>query len=227
MGALLIFSLAGILLGVIPLAQKTLTLLESDQALSAEVKFLGSKAVILDTLDENTLRNIVLVLASAVPPDKSLPTVFTTINTVSGLSDVAITDLTLSNPGSIATASAKKLTSDEAKIGTNILRFSVSGVGSFSQVQTFLRSVVSVRRMFRMQTMNLSISGDEVTFRLDFDAFYVPYPTTVGSTESIAPFTDAQQKTISSVGALPLDSQTQESTISASVPSGKSNPFAP
>ncbi len=226
----LLCSVAGLLFGVVPLAQKAVSLGADVRTLSAEVDLLRSRSAILNLLDENTLRRNVLTLATAVPPDKSLPTILTTIDTVSGGSGIDIIDVSLTNPGSLATASAKKITSSEAKIGSNVLPFSVSGRGTWEQAKSFLSSVVSVRRMFRLRSMDISLNSDVVSVRADLDAFYFPYPTTVGTAQTLSNLTDEEEKTIASVETLPLDSVgvvSTASTAATSVPSGKSDPFSP
>lgn len=222
-----LLAIAGIVFGVVPLAQKTIALAGGVRALTAEVDLLRRTSATLQLLDEATLRRSVLTLASAVPSDKSLPSILTTLDTVSGGSGIALTDVSLTKPGSLATESAKKLTRDEVKIGANLLPFSVSGRGTFEQVQSFLTSVVSVRRMFRLRSMSVLLSGGLSTVLADLDAYYFPYPTTVGPATGVSGLTEAEEKTITSIGLLPLSSVTSVSTISASAPSGKNDPFTP
>ena len=227
MGSIAVGSLVGMLVGVVPLAQKTVSLWQEVTALSSDVTLLSGKASILQLVDEDELRTNVLTLATAVPPDKSLATILTTLDTVSGQSGVAMSDFSLTKPGSIATASAKRLTSDEAKIGANLLPFSVSGVGTFDKVRSFLASVTRVRRVFRIRAFQLTNSGSLTNVHVDLDAIYLPYPTTVGSVTAVSNMTAAEEKTISSVGSLPLASQTSQASASGSVPSGKTDPFSP
>lgn len=226
MALLALASIGGILLGIVPLTQKTITLWQTVRTLSSDAELLRKKSEILLVLNEDELRQSVLTLASAVPPDKSLPSILTTIDTVSGQANIAISDVALTKPGSLATESAKKLTKDETIIGSNLLPFSVNGRGTFDEVKSFLSSVVVVRRLFRLRSMTLTMGSSITDAHVELDAFYLPYPTTVGSVSSISNLTDAEQKTITSVSSLPLASVTVVSTVSASFPTGKDDPFA-
>jgi len=220
-------AVGGILFGVFPLAQKSVTVWRNVQALTKEVNVLKNKSDMLALLDEDTLRRHVLTLASAVPPDKSLPSILTAVDTVSGGSGLAIGDVSLIKPGSLATESAKKLSQDEAKIGASLLPFSVSGRGSFDQIRSFLSAITTVRRMFRVRSMNISFRDTLPSVRADLDAYYYPYPSAVGTTQSIVNLTPEEEQTIALVGKIPLASATSVSAMSASMPSGKDDPFSP
>lgn len=227
--AVILLSLAGLFFGVVPLGQRVLSLWNQQSVLAREITTLTGKSAILQSLNESTLRNNLQILTSAVPVDKSIGTIFATLDQVSGI-DVAIKDFQLMNPGSISTSSAKKLSADETKIGSNILPFSVTVTGNYNSIRTFLSDITAVRRLFRLRAVDVTFTGFGVDTRLSLDAFYFPYPKTVGAVASpITALTDKEETTISMVSSLPLRSSLTfvVGTASAVPTTGKSDPFSP
>jgi len=228
MGVIAVVSLLGIFVGIIPAAKQALTLFGQIQGLATDVSLLRSKQTILQGMDESTLRNNLLTLASAVPPDKSLSTIMTTIDAVSGQTGVTVVDFTLTRPGSIATDAAQKMSADEAKIGSNVLPFSLTVRGTFAQIRAFVGKIAAVRRLFRVGSMNLTFTAALVEARIDLEGFYFPYPAQVGTVIApITPLADTDQKTIAAVSAMPLSSvPIAVGTASASLSTGRTDPFA-
>lgn len=229
MTAIILFSLAGFVYGVVPLVKQIIVVSESVSQLSADIAKLEQKSSVMGQLDETTLRDNLLTLVSAVPPDKSLVSVLSTVDGVAGDSGVTLVNLQLSRPGSIATQSARKLTVQEAKAGANILSFSAEISGTYDQVRAFLSKVASVRRYFHLVAFDISFIGTNVAARMDLEAYYAPYPTALGDvTSPISPLTDKEKTTLANLESYPVYSTGSVSTtaVQAPITGGKTDPFS-
>src|SRR5260221_13516682 len=78
--ALLAFCIVALIGVVLPAGQKVLELNTSRAALQEQVKVLREKANALQGLDEQSLSTNLFVASSAIPPDKSISTLFSTID---------------------------------------------------------------------------------------------------------------------------------------------------
>jgi Tfp pilus assembly protein PilO len=229
--AILLVCIGSIIFGIIPAIGKLLALWETNATLTTKNQALRLKASVLASLDEETQRQNLNALIAAVPPDKSLPSIFSTIDGLSVNTGVAVTDFILTGAGSLATESARKQSGEEQKLGSNLLPFSVSIIGSYEQIRNFLESAVAVRRFFRVRQFELSFTGSsDLTATLGMDAYYASLPTHLGQIEQrLDLLTLKEEEVIAKVSTLPL--LAQEVVISAaelsSQPAGKDNPFAP
>src|SRR5258706_7276015 len=100
---MLLLSVVGFAVGIIPLAQKELALSGEVTSASGEVQSLQRKASVLDSLDEEALKNDLVTLVTAVPADKSLMTLLGTIDGVTRKTGVSLVDISLTKPWSLAT----------------------------------------------------------------------------------------------------------------------------
>lgn len=207
----LITCVLGLLLGVIPLVQKTMTLRRESKDLSAEVEILKQKVAILQSVDEDAMKRDVQTLLSAVPSDKSISTVLGTLDGLTAKTGVSAGNFSLARLGSLATASAQRLTTDEKVVGSNIVPFTISISGSLDQIQAFLATSISVRRTFRVRTFNVAFqktasgSASMASANVTMDAFYSPLPTTIGSVgQPLADLTGEERELVAKVAAIPL-----------------------
>lgn len=227
-GAITVASILVLIFGIYPLLTRTLNMADQQRTLSSDVAALQKKTAILNVLDEQALRDDIFALTTAIPPDKSLATVLYTVDTVSAQNGVAVADLTLQRPGSIATGSAAKRTADEARLGSNLLEFSITVKGSFEQIKSFINNLQAVRRMFRVRTLTMTFTEGELNANSNVYAYYSPLVVVApGALEPISPLSDDDLKTIAAVNALPLASGVSAAPVVATVPSGnKTDPFA-
>lgn len=229
LGVVTVFAVIAIITGIVPLAKKVIGLADQVSIMQGDVQALTQKSAVLQGLDEAALRNELVSLSQAIPPDKSLPTVLSTLDGVAGQTGVTIVSFELQKPGSLATQSAAKLTAEETKLSAHILPFTVSVSGTYNQIRSFLSTIGSVRRYFRVNTLDVNVSGAVTTARLAINAFYVPYPTAVGAVnQPISPLSAAEQDTITKISNLPLLVQEGFAVGSASAsPSGsRVDPFS-
>ncbi len=225
----ILFALGGFFFGVVPVAKKSLDLQKQNTAIDREIAALRKKNDILASVDQETLQNNLLTLVSAVPPDKSLATLFDGIDAVTAAAGVSVTNLTLTRAGSLATESAKKITADEKGVGASILPFALTIEGSFDQVRQFLSTIVSIRRFFRIRSVELSVSdAAALVAHVNLDTFYTPMPTVIGGVAaSITGLTDQESETIAQTGAIQLVSSVPTAVAASASGAGKSDLFTP
>ncbi|OGG11492.1 hypothetical protein A2Z00_03535 [Candidatus Gottesmanbacteria bacterium RBG_13_45_10] len=220
----------GAIAGLVPVIQKIFALQSETASLSSDVSLLRTKLNYLDQLDEPTLKSYLVELAAAVPPDKSLSSLFGTIDGLSARTGVAVSEFTVLSAGSIASEAAKQQTQEEKKIGSNLLPFTVKVMGGYDQIRNFLDQSVGVRRFFRVRNFDISFADvTSISVRMGMDAFYLPFPTNLGSVqEQLQPLTEEEQNLITKVANLPLLGQTVSVTsgMQPSV-SSKADPFSP
>lgn len=204
---MILIAVAGFMFGVVPAVSKIIDIRDQSVALSQSIDVLRTKLRILDSSDENTFRTELNDLVAAVPSDKSLPSLFSTIDGLSALSGVTVTDLALARPGALATGSGVTvITSEEKQLGSNLLPFSVTITGSYNQIHDFLAQIVSVRRFLRVRNFEISYT-DQTTLSVHFgmDAFYVPIRQTIGAVETpLVTLSPKDQQLISEVSSMPL-----------------------
>ncbi len=217
----------GFAMGIVPLAQKIVDLNNEFITSSQEVNGLNSKTALLQAVNEYTMRSDLLTLLSAVPSDKSLPTVLSTLDGLAAQTGVSLDTVSLAKGGFLSTASAEPLTADEQAIGTNIIPFTVGFTGTFDQVHAFLTASTSVRRLFRVQTFDVSFGQDNtVAANVSMEAFYSPLPTAIGAVgQPITSLSGTDARVIASVSAMQLLVQ-PSSLPPPSGGAGKSDPFS-
>lgn len=223
----------GVLLGVVPLIQKTIELNTQNHSLSAEVDLLNNKVSVLQSIDENAMRSDLQTLLSAVPSDKSLGTLLGTLDGLTGKTGVSSGDFSLPKLGSLATESAKRLSADEQAVGSNILPFTISLTGTLDQMRGFLATSISVRRLFRVRTFDVSFlksgteSGTMVSANVAMDTFYSPLPSAIGSVrEPLTALTSDDSDLIAKVNAMQLLVTTAATLPPPTGGAGKPDPFS-
>lgn len=233
---ILIVSVLGIVLGVVPIVQKTIVMNTQFNSLSAEVVVLKNKVSLLESIDEGSMRNNVQTLLSAVPSDKSIPTLLWTLDGLSAKTGVAAGNFSLAKLGSLATESAKRVTADEQAVGGNIVPFSMDISGSLDQIRGFLASSVSVRRLIRIRTFTVRFakrsteatgSANMISANLEMDTYYSPLPTTIGSVnQPLTALTSTDDDLIAKVAQMQLMQSTSLTLPSPSTGAVKPDPFS-
>jgi len=206
---MIIVAILGIVFGIIPAIGKIIQMRSNIISLSEANEQMKTKLNILESTDENVYRSELQDLVAAVPSDKSLTTLFSTVDAISASSGVTISDLSLIKPGSIATESAVKQSTEEKQIGSSILPFTVTVYGTYAQIHDFLSQVVGVRRFFRVRNFDISFSDvSNISVRMGMDAFYSPIslnPATFN--KPLEPLTQEEEQIIAKIQALPIVGQ--------------------
>ena len=224
--ALLLSVFGGVVFGILPGAKKVLTLRKETDALIRQTQDLRTKTSVLANIDESLYKKYLTDLVTAVPADQSLTSLFSTIDGLAGQTGVTISDVGLTKPGVLATESARRQSTEEKEIGSNLLPFSVTVIGSYDQIRNFLDLAIRVRRFFRVRGFDLSlIDPTNVSVRIRMDAYYAPYLTVIGGVDTIIePLTEKDEQTITKVASLPLVGGQYIPSVSTE---SKANPFAP
>ncbi len=223
---LFIVSLFAIVQGVLPLLGSLGEVQGRLGTLRRDVAALQEKTRVLESVDPEELRMKLTALLSAVPADKSLPTLFSTIEGLSAQTGVATQNMAISSGGLIATDSAKKQSAEEAKIGSNVLPFSLTSAGSLENIRSFLSTSITIRRFLRIRNFDVTFSGSaSATARFSMDAFYAALPANLGAVDMpVAALSEIDERTISRVTGLP--SFTEQGENPSNLPLGKTDPFA-
>jgi len=232
-GVIILFCLIALFVGIIPGSQKIVSMGKAVYEQTKTIQSLEEKINILNTLDEELLQSYVTSAITAVPADKSLGTIFSTIDGLTAQEGVAVEGVSLSSIGSIATESAQKLSTEEQKIGVNIVPFSIVVVGPIEQVRNVVDKAVKIRRLFRIRNFDLSFDNKSGTTRstIQMDAYYVPFSKSLGKIrDALKPLSDEEIQIMSKISALPLVTREEQvSTESSQVQTGprSMDPFSP
>lgn len=227
---ILLFCLVGFFAGALPAAQKMLSQLDAMRTLSSDTEALRKKLNLLNSLDEVALRSELATGISAVPVDKSLPSIFATVEALSAQTGASILDMGVSAGGTVATASAKTTaTPQEKQVGTHIVPFTVTIQAALPNIQQFITLAPHVRRLLRIRTFAITTPKADrpLTVSLAMDAFYEPLPTTLGKAGApITALSDAEEQTITKLSELPLATGEVAAPLPLVGP-GRANPFSP
>lgn len=196
-GAVVALGIAGLVF--VPAVQSVIKLYKNVNLLRDETNELSKKSELLASLDEESLNQNLLTATSAIPIDKSLSTIFSTIDGVSAQTGATVFDISLDSPGALSTDSAKPV----AKQLSSAVAASVIVKGGYDQVTKFLTTIGNVRRFLLIDDLNFSIqSFENVTLNLDLLAPYgsVPLNTNV----KFVALSAVEEATLGRLGSLPL-----------------------
>jgi hypothetical protein len=232
-GVIVLFCLIAVFVGIIPGLKKIMSMVKGVYEQSKTVQLLEEKINVLNALDTDLLTSYAIAAVSAVPTDKSLGTIFSTIDGLTSREGVQVGGVSLSSIGSVATEAAQKLSIEEQKIGVNIVPFSIVVVGPIEQVRNVVKEAVKIRRLFRIRSFDLSFDIKSGTTRstIQMDAYYVPLAKSMGKpSDSLKPLSDEELEIITKISALPLVTREEPiSTESMQMQTGQRSldPFSP
>jgi len=227
-GAIIIFGVTAFFLAVLPGIKATRDLYGNLKDVQKEVQALSGKFVFLQSLSEDDLRNRLMTMLSAVPAEKSIPTIFSSADGLANKSGVSIIDMNLTGMGSLATGAAVRQSAAEKKIGAGTLAFTMNATGSYDQIRSFVSEINKVRRLFDVTSFDLTIGSTGATqVRLSLAAFHQPIPTKVGMVQSpVIALTTKEEEVFIKVSQYPDVSQTFLEALAPDFSGGKRNPFA-
>jgi Tfp pilus assembly protein PilO len=227
-GAILIFSVPLVVFVLIPGIQKTRDLFNRLTAVREEVDELNAKFRLLSALDEENVRERLIILLSGIPQDKSVSSVLGTIDGLAQETGVSIIDLGLTSLGSLATVSSSIRPSvSEKKIGASGLPFTLTASGAYENIRSFVGKVNKVRRLFDVTSFDLSIGDTGVTqARLSLTAYYQPLPAKVASIQSpVVPLSEKEESIFRTLSEYPDVSGRISQPISPVRSEEKRDPF--
>lgn len=228
---ILVFCVVGIVAGVIPSISKIQTMYKQTQELAELSKALQQKLSVLSALDEQTLRTQLDAVISAVPSDRSLPTVFSAVEGVAAQTQVGIVAMSISGDTTLSTESAQKTTAMEKQIGTHTIPFSVSIEGPLASIRDFITLAPRVRRMLRIHTFSITFPEDNrpININIKMDAFYETSPASIGrATDALPTLSFEDAEVIEKLSSFPLANASETRLPPPAVGSSvKENPFSP
>ena len=228
--SLLVFCLIGTVFGVAPSLLKVQELAGEIREISGQTTGLQKKLDALTNLDEETLRRQLTIVLSAVPAERSFPTLFETIEGIAIQSGVNVEQMHLTGGTTLATPSATKVSAADKKLGTRTVPFSVTISGSLPAVQQFIALAPKVRRLLRIRTFSIAFRRDvrPLTVAIEMDAFYEPLPTSLGTAITLLPaLSAADDVIITQLGELPLITQDNGDLPPPLIGRVKESPFSP
>ena len=225
---LCVVGVGGILFGVVPTVRVVITAISDIRVLDAVITRLDQKAVGLDALSEDNLRDQLSVITAAIPTDKAVPSIFATVDRVAEASGVEVVDMAVTQAGSLSTASAQKLSMEEKTLGASLLPLSVTLRGSYDAIRGFIGRIGSVRRLLRIRSFDIAIiTPGVVQARLALDAFYLSLPSTFANVDQpLVELTREEQDVLAKLASYPLVSQISSGTLRPPSLGTKQNPFA-
>ena len=191
-GCLLI---ASIIIGIfllVPGVRKVLTLRKQIETTAAEIEILRTKATLLGSLTEETLVQQLRDLTTALPGEVSTVSLFSTVDGVMTGSGVTIGAYTVESEAKGTNQGAAQTKGKSDKSGSSSIPISLSAKGTMGQVQQFLTLLPTVRRLFRVHNVAISIRDDTVSASVDVDVPYKKLPTAIGGPAS--PLTPISKK---------------------------------
>lgn len=166
-----------VLVGIIPAGQRTVSLAEEIQVQQDELTFLKKKLALLESLDETELEQKLQIANSAIPVENSIPSIMQTVETIANEVGIAINSISISGSNELATESAVITSESTQLFGAEKIPFTVNTAGNYDQIKQFLEKSAKVRRFIRVSRFSLStVSEEESTTQIGFDAFYLPLP---------------------------------------------------
>lgn len=229
-GGIILFCVVGILFAAVPSLVKVKEMIQTTVTLRQEIQALSAKQAILQNLDELSLREQLVNALSAVPAERSFPTLFETVEGVAAQTNVAIKTMSLAGGTTLATPSAAKISATEKKLGTRTVPFTVTVQGGMRDLEMFITRAPGVRRLLRIKTFSITFPKDvsPITVSVDMDAFYEPLPTSIGKTGAALPtLTASDEEIITRLSQLPLITSQATEAPPPHVGKVKSDPFSP
>jgi len=200
---LLIAGILSLLIGLIPAIQNSFTLVADLQTMRADIIRIQKKASMLDSLNQADLEQNAKEVIAAVPSDKSIATLLSTIEAVATKNNMYISDMSIEGIASLATGSAKSAMKAEG----NSLTETISLQGELIQLRNFLADCIRVRRLMRIRDVALTSmpKTNLITAKLVVEVFYLPLPLSIGKpSDSLEPFTQQELSTIEKLQLYPI-----------------------
>jgi hypothetical protein len=214
-----------IIKGIIPGVNAVQKFYDDNKVLAAENEQTKKRLQILENLDENVLSDQINTLISAIPADKNLATIFSTVEYVSSVSGVTVTNFSIQSVGTISTASAVASSTNNL-LKQNMLESKVSIEGTIDQVKNFLDTIINVRRLMNISQITVDIGKTGLaqgSFVLQ--SFFAPLPKTLGKpTDPLTALSGKDEELMQKISAYPSALQ-NANQIPVLQPGNKIDPF--
>jgi len=215
---LLLMGVIALFVGLVPAVQNGITLIRDLQTLQDEMKRIGKKVTMLSALNQGEVERRSEDVLLAVPTDKSVSTLLSSVEAVAFKNGLSISDMSIEAIGSLATDSGIQQTKPEG----NTITETVSLRGTLIQLREFLSEVVRVRRLMTIKNMALTAipKSTQITAQLSIEVYYQPLPATIGkASDPFEPFSQKEIDTLDKVASYPLAFTTETQPLSPQKPS--------
>ncbi|HUS52059.1 MAG TPA: type 4a pilus biogenesis protein PilO [Candidatus Bathyarchaeia archaeon] len=155
-------------------------IIKNRQELAQEKERLASltqKLADLEGLDEVELSTRADLVLKALPVEKDVPLILTTLSGLGEETGVVLTKIS-ATPGELSTAAAQK---KESK--TNSLDFEITISGTLGSITNFLDRLVSTLPVIQVNSVSLGADDPEAGVEISLDAYFFPLPETLGAVE--------------------------------------------
>lgn len=215
---LLLIGIVGLVVGIIPSVQKSLVLLRDLRTMSDEIRRIQNKVSVLRSLDQTVLEQYAFDALSAVPSDKSVSTLLSTVEALTDKHGLTIVDMSIQGIGSLATESAKPQVKPEG----NMLSETLSLQGDLIPLRNFLIDSIRVRRLLRIKDLVLTAlpKSTHMSAKLTIEVFYSLLPLSIGkATDVLLPFTLRETTTLEKIASFPIAYAQNSQAMSPLTPS--------
>ena len=168
-----------------------------------ENKRIQDKATMLTALNIEDLEQTAQDVMAAVPPDKSIATLLSTVELLAQKYNLNISDMSVEGIAFLAGDQGKPVIKPEG----NSLTETITLQGDLSQLRNFLFDCVRVRRLLRVKDMVLTsmLKSDQMAAKLTIEVFYLPFPQSIGKpSDVVEPFSQKELATLEKVASYPI-----------------------
>jgi len=211
---LLLMGVIGLFVGLVPAVQNGITLIRDLQSLQDEMNSIQKKVTMLSSLNQEELERRSEDVLSAVPTDKSVSTLLSSVEAVALKNGLMISDMSIEAIGSLATGSAIQQTKPEG----NTMTETVSLQGTLIQLRNFLSEVVKIRRFMTIENMGLTAlpKSNLMSALLSIEVYYQSLPITIGkASDPIELFSQKEIDTLEKVALYPIVFATEMQPLSS------------
>lgn len=188
---------------------------------SQKLTGLIKKADELETLPEESLKENLVTVNQALPPEKDVVLLINTLKKLAADTGVSLGKLELS-PGAISTPVAAGKNGGPKE---GALNFRLKITGTLEEIKTFAAKIGTTKPLLGLKSLNLNLKeGEGLGADLELDFYYQPLPAFLGKISDPLPaFTAAERQTLEEIakmpfygGGIPAEGQ---------IPQGKTDPF--
>lgn len=229
--ALLVIAILLFIFAIFPAGKRVYTLASTLPQLNRDVRDLSTKLQELQNLDVTTLDSELTAVTSAIPLDRNIPSLFSTLDGASSKVGASVGDLSFIG-GSLATGSATAATKKSSvvtKQGLSIIGFNMTVSGQIESIADFLTVVERVRRFIHLNTFTISIDQSLMAKSvIAAETYYAPSSSAKTQAAGFVPLSAAQQKQITDLLVYPdfSGALTQPANAGPIIVPPRSNPFS-
>lgn len=205
-GVLLLLGIIGVVIGLVPAGKNVFALITQVKTLETDISNFRTKIVILSSYEDSVFENMVHDVLAAIPQDKSVNTLLSTIEVTAAKNGLAVSSFSVAALGSIATQSGS-LDKPDSKLGVNILPASFVVEGDISGLRDFLNDIIKIRRLIRVKSMDLMFQNKTTVIqaKVTVDAFYKTLPQTIGKvSDSVESLSQKEQDLLTKIISYPI-----------------------